>query len=51
MGHAKKLRFGTMKRAHERLLVNPSYSRRPQYIGDGMTIKNSNGSRVESTRA
>jgi hypothetical protein len=26
--HAKELRFGTMKRAYERLLVKPSYSGR-----------------------
>jgi hypothetical protein len=39
-GHAKKLRFGTMKRDFERLLVKvqSSCSRRPQHIGDANTI-------------
>jgi hypothetical protein len=37
-GHAKKLRLDTMKRVHERILVVPSCSRRPQCIGDASTI-------------
>ena len=37
-GSCKKLRFGTMKRAYERLLMKPSCSGRPQYIGDVSTI-------------
>jgi hypothetical protein len=31
-GHAKELRLGTMKRAYERLLVKPSFSRRQQCL-------------------
>jgi hypothetical protein len=36
--HAKELRLGTMKRAYERLLVKPSYSRNPPHIGDASTM-------------
>jgi len=37
-GYAKDLRFGTMKRAYERLLAKPSCSGRPQYIEDASTM-------------
>jgi hypothetical protein len=37
-GHAKGLRFGTMKRAYKWLLVKPGSSRRSQYIGDGLNL-------------
>jgi hypothetical protein len=30
--HAKELRLGTMKKAYERLLVKPIYSRRQQCL-------------------
>ena len=36
-----------MKRAYERLLVKPSYSRRPQCIGDTSTTKNSSYSGID----
>jgi hypothetical protein len=48
-GHAKELRLGTMKRAYERLLVNPSYSGRRQY--HEMTTKNSSSSGVQAAGA
>jgi hypothetical protein len=38
-GHAKELRFGTMKRAYERLLVKPSYSGRQQCFGDASIMR------------
>jgi hypothetical protein len=39
MGHAKKLRLGIMKRAYERVLVKPNYSRRQQCFADASTMK------------
>ena len=33
-----RLRFGTMKRAYERLSVKPSWSGTPQCIGDASTM-------------
>jgi hypothetical protein len=50
MGHAKKLRLGTMKGAYERLLVKPGCIRRPQYIRDAKG-KNSSSSGVEDQSA
>ena len=38
-GHAKELRLGTMKRAHERLLLKPSYSGRQQHFRDASTMR------------
>ena len=35
---AKELRLGAMKRAYERLLVKPSFSRKLQCIGDASTM-------------
>ena len=56
-GHAKKLRFGTMKRAYEKLLVKvqPSFRGRPQCTGDPSTMGRpprtaSSSSGVQSTR-
>jgi hypothetical protein len=43
-----------MKRAHEKLLVKPSCTERPQHVGDASTMRllqNSSGSEVESSRA
>ena len=38
-GHAKELRLGTMKRAYERLLVKPNYSRSQQCFGDASAMR------------
>lgn len=37
-GHAKQLRFGTMKISCERPLVKPCFIRRPQHIVDASII-------------
>jgi len=39
--HTKYSRLRTVKRSYKRLLVKPSFSRRPQCIGDASTMERS----------